>query len=323
MPHGKYYIYSSERLEYEEIYKNKWQKYIKNYPLFFLGLLIGFALLLSLSFLFYTSNEKRLLNEQKTLKKEFEVLNQKVSKTENLVNILNTKDDSLYRVILGIDPLPQSVKKAGQGGSGKKNYNLNINDKELVDSISTKVNNINSKAIVLDYSFDKILDEARKNKIKMLHIPVIMPIYNKNLKRTGAGFGMRKHPILNITRMHEGIDFYANTGTEVYATANGVTKSARYSTTFGNVIVIDHGYDLETLYAHLSKFNVSKGQKIKRGQVIGYVGSTGLSSGPHLHYEVHFREKEINPVHYFYGDLKPKEYEKIIELSDKQIYSMD
>ena len=323
MPHKKYYVYSPEKLEYKEVYKNKWQKYIKNYPLFLLGSFAGFVILFSLSFFIYSPNEKRLLNEQIVLKKEFEIINQKVNKTERLIKILSTKDDSLYRVILGIEPLPQSMKDAGQGGSSYQNSYFDIKNKKMIDSISEKVNVLNSKAIVLDYSFDEILEEARKNKAKMCHIPAIMPINNKNLKRTGAGFGMRKHPILNITRMHEGIDFYANPGTEVYATADGTIKSAKYSATFGKVITIDHGYKLITLYAHLSEFNVSVGQKIKRGQIIGYVGSTGLSSGPHLHYEVHLNHKEVNPVHYFYADLKPIDYEKIIKLSEMEVYSMD
>ena len=323
MPYDKYYVYSSERLEYKEVYKSKWHKYLKNYPLFVYGFLAGIAFLVTLSIFIYSPNEKRLLNEKKVLKEEFEVLSKKIDEAEKLINIFSLRDDSLYRVILGIDPLPQSIKEAGQGGSSKRNFNLEGNDKEMLNSIFEKIDKINSKANVLEYSFEEISEAVRKNKIKMLHIPAIMPIYNKDLKRTGAGFGMRKHPILNITRMHEGIDFYATTGTEVYATADGVIESARYSTTFGNVVTIDHGYNLETLYAHLTRFNVKEGQRIKRGQVIGFVGSTGLSSGPHLHYEVHLNKKEINPVHYFYGDLKPKEYEKIIKLSTREVYSMD
>jgi murein DD-endopeptidase MepM/ murein hydrolase activator NlpD len=242
---------------------------------------------------------------------------------EEMINHLNSKDDSLYRTILGTEPLPKTMRQAGIGGTEETDLKLGLNENKILNSTSKKLNHLYSKAKILNHSFDKLLEQAKVNKEKMLHIPAIMPIYNKDLKGTGAGFGMRLHPISGIRRMHEGIDFYAKTGKEVYATGNGFVKAVRYSKTFGNLIVIDHGYHIETYYAHLSKFNVNKGQKVKRGQVIGYVGNTGLSSGPHLHYEVHLNGKEVDPVHYFFGDLTPKQYEQIIILSKRDLYSMD
>ncbi len=321
---NKYYTYSTENLEYKEVYKNTWQKYIKNYPLFLSGFFACIIIFRVLSIFIQTPNEKRLLKEKDQLKSEFEFLRGKLDDTEKKINSLSLKDDSLYRTILGIKPLPKTMKDAGKGGARRKQLNnLNPDDRQMLSSMQDKVEQLSSKTNVLDYSLNEVYKEVLNNKEKLNHVPAIMPIHNKDLQRTGSGFGMRFHPILKIKRMHEGIDFYAMKGTEVYATADGVVESSRYSTTFGNVIVISHGYNIETLYAHLSKFNVKVGQKVKRGQVIAFVGSTGLSSGPHLHYEVHLDNKEVNPVHYFYGDLTAKEYDKIIELSEREVYSMD
>ena len=157
----------------------------------------------------------------------------------------------------------------------------------------------------------------------MLHLPAIMPVSNKDLSYTGSGFGMRFHPILRINRMHEGLDFIAPAGSEVFATADGVVANARVSGTFGNIIEIDHGFGYRTLYAHLQAFNVKAGETVKRGQVIAWVGNTGLSAGTHLHYEVHFKGREIDPVHYFFNDLSSQEYEQIIKLASEHKTSLD
>jgi murein DD-endopeptidase MepM/ murein hydrolase activator NlpD len=172
-------------------------------------------------------------------------------------------------------------------------------------------------------SFRSVLKEMFSNKDRLEHLPAIMPISNEDLRRTGSGFGMRRHPILNIYRMHEGIDFHAPVGTEVYATADGIVKDVRTSETFGKMIAIDHGYGLETIYAHLNAYHVRKGQKVKRGNLIGFVGNTGLSKGPHLHYEVHIFNREVDPVNYFFKDLTPEEYRKIVLISQSFEESMD
>ncbi len=323
MVNKKYYLYSPEKLSYIEVYKNTRQKYIKNFPLFISGFLFCLILVFTLSFFVRTPNEKRLIGEKTALLNDFKLLDHKINDFDKLMKTLSSKDDSLYRVILGVSPLPATMKEAGIGGSQSMKINFGLEDNEWLNSISYKINRLYSKINVLDHSFDEIREITQEKKHKLLHIPVIMPIYNNDLKSTGAGFGMRKHPILGITRMHEGIDFFAKKGTKVYATAYGDVKTVRYSTSFGNLVVIDHGNGIETYYGHLFKFNVTKGQKVKRGQVIGYVGSTGLSSGPHLHYEVHVNEKEVDPVNYFFSDLTPEQYKMIIELSERVVYSMD
>ena len=154
-------------------------------------------------------------------------------------------------------------------------------------------------------------------------IPAIQPIQNKDLTRVASGYGMRMHPILKYRKMHNGMDFTANTGTEIYATGDGVVVKAGRATGFGNVVYIDHGFGYETRYAHMNKFNTKKGRKVKRGDVIGYVGNTGLSSGPHLHYEVHKNGTVINPVNFYHGDLSPEEYSIMLEKSALENQSLD
>lgn len=319
----KYYQYSNEEVTFVEVYKNEIDKYFKNYPLFILGFASCLVLIILFSFIYNTPKERRLINEKEELNAAFEKLNKDVLKLENAIQILSTKDDSLYRMILGADPVPSTIRLAGVGGIPTKKLDLSENFGPVPISINDKVAELFPKITVLNYSFDETLDLALKNKDRLRQIPAIMPVYNKDLKRTGAGFGMRNHPILGIRRMHEGMDFFATKGTEVYATADGLVKSRSYSETFGNVVILNHEEGVETYYAHLSKFNVKSGQKVKRGDVIGYVGNTGLSSGPHLHYEIHLNGREVDPVHYLFSDLTPEQYQEVIRLSRRDVYSMD
>lgn len=322
----KYYIYSQDEVKFVEVYKNDVDKYIKNYPLFIIGFVFCLGLIVTLSFFLRTPKEQALLSEKENLHKAFHLLTQEVDKLENAIQILSTKDDSLYRMILGAEPVPATMRKAGTGGIPFKKLDLGIEHEAIPSSISSineRISLLSPKITVLNYSFDETLQSAKKNTERLKHIPAIMPVYNLDLKRTGAGFGMRSHPLLGIRRMHEGLDFYGMIDTEVNSTADGKVKSRGYSTTFGNVVILDHGHGIETLYAHLSKFNVKKDQKVKRGDVIGYLGDTGLSSGPHLHYEIHLNGKEVDPVHYLFSDLSPEQYQQVIELSRKDVYSMD
>jgi murein DD-endopeptidase MepM/ murein hydrolase activator NlpD len=177
---------------------------------------------------------------------------------------------------------------------------------------------------VQSVSYDEIIDLAR-NKEKMLaSIPAIQPISNKDLTRTASGWGYRIHPIYKIRKFHYGMDFTAPTNTEVYSTGDGTIEVLNKSRRgYGNKIIVNHGFGYKTLYAHLNSFNVKQGQKVKRGDVIGYVGSTGLSTAPHLHYEVHLNNKKVNPVNYYFNDLTPEEYDRMVEISLKSGQTFD
>ncbi|MEO1654946.1 MAG: M23 family metallopeptidase, partial [Bacteroidota bacterium] len=197
-----------------------------------------------------------------------------------------------------------------------------LKEEDLVLSSFKKIDQIKRKLYIQSKSYDEI-SKLVKNKSKMLaHMPAIQPISNKDLTRLTSGFGMRIHPIYKVGQFHPGIDFAAPQGTPIYATGDGVVEKAQYEAGFGNHVVIDHGYSYQTLYAHMVKFIVKKGQKIKRGQCIGYVGTTGLSTAPHVHYEVQYKKEPVNPVYFFFQDLNAEEYEKILELASVENQSL-
>jgi murein DD-endopeptidase MepM/ murein hydrolase activator NlpD len=270
-----------------------------------------------------TPRENNLLSQNEKLINLYKSLNQKLDEYEDALSEIRTMDDSIYRSLIGKAPMPPTIRGGGTGGHEPVVNLRNATYPGIVVNTAEKIDQLDSHMKVQMNSFRSVLNEMFSNKDRLLHLPAIMPISNENLRLTGSGFGMRLHPILNIVRMHEGIDFHAPTGTEVFATADGVVKDVRTSQTFGKVIVIDHGYGLETFYAHLNAYNVRIGQKVARGNLIGFVGNTGLSRGPHLHYEVHIFSSEVDPVNYFFKDLTPEQYKEIVLISQSFEESMD
>ena len=237
---------------------------------------------------------------------------------------VQNRDDNIYRVIFEADPIPKSIRKAGYGGVNRYENLKGFNNSDLITNTSEKVDQISKQLYIQSKSFDDIIELA-KNKTDMLAaLPAIQPVSNKNLSRMASGYGYRIHPIYKTRKMHSGMDFSAKTGTPIYATGDGkISKVRRSRRGYGNHVVIDHGYGYKTLYAHMKKYAVKKGQKVKRGEVIGYVGSTGTSVAPHLHYEVHKDGRKINPVNFYFNDLNPEEYEKMLEISSQNNQSFD
>ena len=270
-----------------------------------------------------TPRENNLLSQNKKLINLYKSLNQKLDEYEVALSEIRTMDDSIYRSLIGKAPLPPTIR---EGGTGGHEPGVNLRDATypgIVVNTAEKIDQLDTHMKIQMNSFRSVLNEIFSNKDRLVHLPAIMPISNEDLRRTGSGFGMRLHPILNIVRMHKGIDFHAPLGTEVFATADGIVKDFPIVKSFGKVIVIDHGYGLETLYAHLTDFKVQKGNKVTRGSLIGFVGNTGLSAGPHLHYEVHIFNREVDPVNYFFKDLTPEEYKEIVLISQSFEESMD
>lgn len=315
------YKFSPETLEYIEV-KQSGKTIFKKIIFYFIAsviLSIGyFSIFLRIS---KTPEEIRLKRENTELIQIYKDLNNKVSKIDTEFYSIENKDENIYRAIFDVKPF--QIRNGGSGGSDKylkykdlENSKLVINTAKRIDKLSEKIK-LEKKSIT---DLEKI---TYSKQDELIHTPAIQPVENKDLVRTGSGFGMRFHPILHIFRMHEGQDFVCPKGSEVYATADGKVTSVRKSTTFGNVVEIDHGFGYLTLYAHLSGFNVKQGQKVKRGDIIGYVGSTGLSSGYHLHYEVHKNGKPINPISYFFNDLSPEKYVQMHMIADSIQQSMD
>ena len=227
-------------------------------------------------------------------------------------------------MIFEADPIPSSIRKAGFGGVNRYKDIRNFSNAELVIEAAKKADKLSKQLYIQSKSFDEVIDLV-KNKADMLaSIPAIQPIANKDLGRVASGYGYRIHPIYKTRKFHTGMDFTAPQGTPIYATGDGkIAKVRRSRRGYGNHVIVDHGYGYQTLYAHMTKYIVYRGQKVKRGEIIGYVGSTGTSVAPHLHYEVIKNKRKINPVNYYYNDLSPEEYEKMLEISSQNNQSFD
>ncbi len=319
----KKYIYDPESLTYIEVdvtLKDKAKKFL---PFVLVGLFVGIAVYIITALGFHTPKEKLQAEKIDVLENNQNILNDRIKYANETLSELIAFDDSVYRTVLGAKPLSKEVRMAGIGGVNRYE-NLEQSGKyEEVVELFKNLDKVIAKMEVQKSSYSSLLKKAEVNIDRLKHLPAIIPIANWNLKRIGSGFGMRFHPILNRYRMHEGIDFIASKGTPIFASADGVIQSARHSDSFGNVIEINHGYGLVTLYAHMSKFNVKRGEKVVRGQIIGLTGNTGLSAGPHLHYEVHLRNKEVDPVSYFFKDLTAKEYETVVARAQSMKTSME
>jgi len=243
---------------------------------------------------------------------------------QNRLDDLASKDDHVYREIFGAEPVSEDVRKAGTGGVDKYTSLDGIKNGARFKELHKKLDDMSAQYKVQEDSYKKLISMAQ-NKSKMLaSIPAIQPIPNKKLRRIASGFGYRIDPIYRTRKMHKGIDFTAPKGTKIYATGDGVIKKVEYARWgYGTHVIINHGYGYTTLYGHMSRINVRPGQKVTRGQLIGLVGSTGKSTGAHLHYEVAKNGVEVNPVGYFYNDISSAQYEEILKLSSNPNQSFD
>ena len=318
------YYYDTKTLSYKPIKLNSGEK-IKGYFIFFLSsVFLSFFILLIFYQFFDSPKEKKLKIEIQNLTNQYEVIDKNMKQVEIVLDEIQDRDDNIYRVIFEADPIPTSIRKQGFGGVNRYEKLLGLSNSELMINTSKKIDQLTKQLYLQSKSFDEIIDLA-KNKSNMLaSIPAIQPVANKDLKRMASGYGYRIHPIYKTRKMHYGMDFSAKTGTEIYSTGDGVvSKVKRSKRGYGNYVKINHGFGYETLYAHMSKYIVKKGQKVKRGEVIGFVGNSGISTAPHLHYEVRKDNKKINPVNFYYNDLSPEEYEKMLEISLQSNQSLD
>jgi murein DD-endopeptidase MepM/ murein hydrolase activator NlpD len=263
-----------------------------------------------------------LAEENQKLKIEWDILHDEIQDANHTLTTLIKKDDHNYRVILDSEPLDASIREAGIGGSERINVSK-LQEFPVVLNEYLILQRFKHQLDVESQSYDEIGKLFEQKTTMWAARPAIQPVSNTNLTALHTTFGARFHQVLGYVRDHKGLDFTADIGTPVYATGDGEVKSAYFSGSYGNVIFIDHGYGYQTRYAHLSKFNAKVGQKIKRGEILGYVGNTGLSRGPHLHYEVLFKGQQINPINFFQRDLSNKEYEKLIEVGSKVRESLD
>ncbi|MDA8658151.1 M23 family metallopeptidase [Flavobacteriaceae bacterium] len=320
------YYYDQETLSYRPV-KATSKNRISNIVLFVLAsFFFGVTCLLILlnSDVINTPSE---IVQKRTLKNyelQFDILNKKLTQLEAVVSNVEERDNNLYRVYFEASPIPEEQRRAGFGGVNRYKDLEGYDNSDLVINTAKRLDILTKQTVVQSRSLDEI-ERLAANKAALIEaIPTIQPVKNKDLTRIASGFGYRSDPFTKARKMHFGMDFTAKRGTPVYATGNGVVKRAdSRSSGFGKHIRIDHGFGYISLYAHLSKYNVRRGQKVKRGDIIGYVGNTGRSAGPHLHYEIIKDNKKINPLNFYYGNLSPEEFEALLTQSKQENQSLD
>jgi murein DD-endopeptidase MepM/ murein hydrolase activator NlpD len=314
------YYYDTETCKYERV-KTKTSDVVLNaLGIFSLTVAVaaGLVMLYLNSNYFESPKELMLRNEVKELEFYYDKLGKDVTSLNELLGGIENRDDNIYRVVLGAEPIDKSIRNAGSGGADRYEdiREKNIDHQDMVVSLNEKIDLLRRKIYIESKSQDEVVKMAEKKEKLYAAIPAIQPISNKQLHALASGFGWRTHPIYKVKKMHTGIDFAASIGTPIYATADGTVAevSVKFSG-YGKMVEVDHGFGYRTRYAHMHEFAVRAGQTVKRGDLIGYVGNTGLSTAPHLHYEVLINKGQVDPVHYFYNDLTAAEYEKVLELA--------
>ena len=268
--------------------------------------------------------EKQLEREIDRMQLDYDLVNQRLQQMSSVLEDLQDRDDNIYRVVFEAEPIPDEVRKAGFGGVNRYNRYKDFENRDLLTETMRRTDILSKQLVIQSKSYDEILGMIRNKAAMLSCIPAIQPVSNRELKRMASGYGYRTDPIYKTTKFHAGMDFAAAVGTEIYATGDGVIMRADADASgYGNHVRINHGYGYMTLYGHMSKIMVRPGQRVKRGDVIGLVVNTGKSVGPHLHYEVHKNGEAINPVNYYYNDLSPEDYARMIEMSGTENQSFD
>ncbi len=288
------------------------------------SLIIAFIYYVIFTIFVDSPKEKVLIREIEQLTLQYDLIHKEMENIEKVIDHLQETDDNLYRTIFEAEPIPESLREGGVGGINRYKELERYDNSEIVIETTKKLDRIRKKIYVQSKSFDDLITLAIRKEDMLRSIPAILPISNKALTRTASGFGLRIHPIYKIIKFQAGMDFTAPSSTDIYATGDGTIAAVISSKRgLGNHIIIDHGFGYSSVYAHLESFNVRRGQKVKRGDVIGFVGNTGTSVAPHLHYEIKLNGVNVDPVNYYFNDLSPEEYERMIEIASKTGQSFD
>ncbi|ADY28528.1 MULTISPECIES: M23 family metallopeptidase [Cellulophaga] len=325
MSQVKYY-YDPDTLSYRKIEHKKSKKF-RNVALMFIGAAIlgflGLLLLLNTN-LVNTPKELSLQRELHNYEFQFELLNKKMEQMEQVLANIEDRDNNIYRLYFEANPIPEEQRRAGFGGVNRYKSLEGFNNSDMIIDATKRLEIIQKQMVIQSKSLDEITKLAEEKEKFLEAIPAIQPISNEDLTRMASGYGWRSDPFTKVRKMHWGMDFTSPRGTPIYASGNGtVTRADASSTGYGKHIRIDHGYGYLTLYAHLSKYNVTAGQKVKRGDLIGFVGSTGRSEAPHLHYEVWKDGDRINPINFYYGNLSALEFENLLKHATQENQSLD
>ena len=312
----KKFHFNPETLSYEQIEHTiaHWLKQLAIHAVS--GLSLGIIFFFIFVSTIQSPEEKQLIQEKAHMEAQYKVLERQFQEVQYVVTDLQQRDDNLYRVVFQADPIPISVRKGTASNTDYYEQLLDMTNSEIVVATSKKLNELKKELYIQSKSYDELVLLAKNKETMLANLPAIQPVLNKNLTRMASGYGWRIDPIYHTRRFHAGMDFTAPTGTDIYATANGTVIVSGWEQGYGNCVQINHGYGYTTLYGHMSAIKVRNGQSVKRVDVIGLVGSTGKSTGPHLHYEVHFKGEVMNPQNYYYLDLSPAEYDRMVQMSN-------
>lgn len=273
---------------------------------------------------FQSPKERMLQRELQQYELQYKLMDERLEQLQVVVADLADRDDNIYRIIFEAEPIPSAARKAGIGGSDRYVNMRGYKNSGILISAAQKVDKITAQLYVQSKSYDEVYAMAKDKASLLASIPAIQPISNNDLRRLSSYFGHRIDPFYKVSKFHEGVDFSAPTGTDIYSTGNGIVEQAgRSKAGYGNWVIIDHGFGYKTMYAHLQGFKVKRGERVIRGQVIATVGNTGKSTSPHLHYEVWKNNRPIDPINYFFNDITPEQYEEMVALSQRPSQSMD
>lgn len=310
-----YYIYNPKTRTYDRIYPTMRQRVMSYLRRLFVGMGLGAGSFIVLLLIFGSPSEKDLRMENSRLQAQYHILSSRLDESLQVMKGLQQRDDNLYRVMMQVDPVADALRTPSYNKTNRYEDLMELPSAKLVVNTTQKMDLLERQLYIQSKSFDEVLALCKKHDEMLECIPAIQPVSNKDLKQTASGYGTRIDPIYKTVKFHSGMDFSANVGTPVYATGNGVVRKAGWEGLYGNCIQIDHGFGYVTRYAHLSKIDVRVGQKVVRGETIGKVGTTGKSTGPHLHYEVMVKGQIVNPVNYYFMDLNADDYDRMVEIA--------
>ena len=324
MAKQKHYIFNQLTQDFEVLDMPKSRKVLRAVLIFLAVLGIAFVFAILLFTFFRSPKEMMQARELEYMKLQYEILNDRLDNMEIRMTDMEQRDNNLYRMMFEADPIPNAIRNSGFADADRYAKLMGYRNSDQVLSAARKLDVLANRLYHQSVSYDSLFALARNKSDMLAHIPAICPLKVAELKYISSDFGYRPDPIYKVAKFHGGMDFSAPKGTEVYVTGDGVVTNVEHSLWgYGNMVTIDHGYGYSTRYAHLQKATVRKGQKVKRGQLIGFVGDTGKTTGVHLHYEVRKNNVPINPINFFYNDLTPDQYDQMLQLSTLPIQTMD
>nr|WP_294995302.1 M23 family metallopeptidase [uncultured Sediminibacterium sp.] len=318
------YYYNTHTLRYEKLETPLRVRLLQLFGFIAASIVTG-IIIFAIAFRYIDSPKEKLLRQQNDdLRQNYDIMSERLKQLELQMDEIANRDNAVYRSIFEANPIPDSARVKEMEKRKEVQLVQSMGSTELVKNMTAQLNNLALRMAYQERSFDEITKMVKNKEQLLASIPAIQPISNKDLTRIASGYGYRIDPIYKDRRAHLGMDFTAPRGTPIYATADGVVSDAGFNTGgFGNRVVINHGNNYQTLYGHMYRIKARVGQRVKRGEVIGYVGNTGKSSGPHCHYEVHHRGMPVNPIYYFYNDLTPAQFDRLLKLAAASNQSMD